>query len=155
MTHLYHYCAQSETVENHPTGAQLPAIEEWWDWNSGQTGELVIRSGALKSVITCYNAWTSMDLMNQFPAGSDGFVEANDCRLTAVALDGCEGLKYLDLRNNLLDQDDIDAVLAEAASWGTYGGHLDVSGNAPPSDEGLYWLQALRERNWIVVTDAS
>ena len=41
MKNLYHYCLHSETIINHPTAEQLPVIEELWDWESGQTGELV------------------------------------------------------------------------------------------------------------------
>ena len=155
MARLYHYCAQSETVVGHPTAAQLPAIEEWWDWDSGQTGELVIRSDALRSVITCHNAWTSMDLTNQFPEGRNGFVEAYGCSLSVVELAGCPGLTYLDIHDNLLEQAPVDAILAEIASWGTHGGYLDLGGNAPPSDDGMSLVYALTERNWTVKIDTA
>ncbi len=154
MAQLYHYCAQSETVVGHPTAEQLPVIEEWWDWSSGQTGELVIRSADLRSVITCHNAWTSMDLTDQFPEGRNGYVEAFGCRLSDIELSGCPGLTYFDVHDNELGQAAVDAVLEEISSWETYGGYLDLSGNAPPSDDGLSFVYELESRGWTVTVGA-
>ncbi len=153
MASLYHYCAQSEAVVNHPTAEQLPVIEEWWDWASDQSGELVIRSKALSSVITSWNAWTSADFTNQFPAGRNGSVEAHGCLLKSVELAGCSGLTHLDLYDNLLDQNAVDAILAEASSWGTYGGTLDLSQNTPPSASAGPYIAELEARNWSVTVE--
>ncbi len=153
MEKLYHYCAQSERVINHPTAAQLPVIEEWWDWSSGQTGALIIRSSAINSVITCHNQWTSMDLANQFPEGRNGFVEAYNCNLSEINLTGCAGLTFLDAHGNLLDQSDVDGILEEVLSWGTYDGVLELFDNAPPSDYGMNLVNALQARNWMVTVD--
>ena len=153
MKQLYHYCAQGETVIHHPLGTQLPVIEEWWDWNSGQAGELRIRSDVVNSVITSQNAWTSADLINQFPEGRNGYFEAHSCRLASINLAGCAGLTYLDIHNNLLQWDDVDAVLADVSSWETFGGVLDLSENATPSNAGMAYVYALRDRNWIVTVE--
>jgi hypothetical protein len=150
LSRLYHYCAQSITITGHPTAEQLPAIEEWWDWNSDQSGALVIRSGALRSVMTSGNTWTSADLTGQFPAGSNGYLDAHGCLLSSVTLAGCQGLSYLDLHDNRLDGTAVDALLAEVVSWGTYGGTLDLSGNAAPSYSGNASLATLVSRNWTV-----
>ena len=62
-----------------------------------------MQSDSLASFITSNNGWTSIDLTNQFPVGTDGYFEAFGCQLTAVELSGCEGLIYIDVHNNLLD----------------------------------------------------
>jgi hypothetical protein len=155
MVHQYHYCAHSQTVINHPTSEQLPAVEELWDWNSGQAGELVIRSSAVRDVRTYENGWTSADLTNQFPSGRRGHFDAHSCRLSSIILEGCSGLTYLDLHDNLFDQDAVDGILAEVASWGTYGGKLNLSENRYPSADGERYLAILEGRDWEVsVSDA-
>ena len=155
MWNLYHFCAHSEQLVNHPTGAQLPAVEELWDWNSGQSGKLIIRSSAVSNVRTYENGWTSADLTNQFPAGRNGYFDAHSCQLSSVTLSGCNGLTYIDLHENQLDQHDVDSILAEVASWGTYGGMLDLSSNASPSYDGKAYVTILKNRNWTVTTDTA
>ena len=150
MLALYHYCAQSITVTHHPAANELPVIEELWDWKSGQTGALVIRSTAVRSVITYENGWTSADLTGQFPKGRNGHFDAHGCRLSSVTLTGCDGLITLDLHNNQLGQAAVDGILKEAASWGTYGGKLNLAGNASPSAAGLQAAASLKGRGWTV-----
>ena len=150
MLALYHYCAQSITVVNHPSADQLPVVEELWDWKSGQTGEHRVTSSAVRSVMTYKNGWTSADLTGQFPAGRVGHFDAHGCRLTSVTLTDCAGLISLDLHDNLLGQAAVDGVLAEAASWGTYGGSLNLAGNASPSPAGESAADILRSRGWTV-----
>ena len=155
LRNLYHYCAHSETVLNHPTSEQLPVVEELWNLNSGQSGALLIRSSALRSVLTYENNWTSADLTGQFPSGTGGHFDAHSCLLSSIILTGCEGLTYIDLHDNLLSQDDIDRILAEVASWDTYGGMLNLSSNAAPSSSGRAYISALENRYWTVITDTS
>ena len=154
MSKLYHYCAHSQTVINHPTAEQLPVIEELWDWNSGQSGAFELRSDSLKSFVTSSNAWTSIDLAYQFPAGTDGYFEAFYCQLTAINLTGCEGLIYIDLSQNLFDTEAVDEILAEVASWQSYGVTVNLSGNAAPSEDALDHIAALEERNWTVLVES-
>lgn len=150
MAHLYHYCAQSETVINHPTATQLPVIEEWWDWNSGQTGALLVRSSALQKLYSEGNNWASVDLANQFPAGRRGTANLQYNQIGSIILQGCEGLTNLNLQNNLLSQTDIDGLLTEIESWGTSNGTLNISGNAPPSSQGEAKKDLLINRGWTV-----
>jgi Leucine-rich repeat (LRR) protein len=150
MRALYHYCAQSITVVNHPSPDQLPAVEELWDWKSGQSGELIIRSTAIRSVLTYENGWTSADLTNQFPAASGGYLDAHGCRLSSIKLTGCSGLVFLDLHDNQLGQAAVDGILAEVASWGTYGGSLNLLNNEHPSPAGMNSISILQGRGWSV-----
>jgi hypothetical protein len=150
MAHLYHYCAQSETVINHPTAAQLPVIEEWWDWNSGQTGALLVKSSAIRKLYSEGNDWTSVDLTNQFPAGRRGTANLQNNQIGSIILKGCEGLTSLDLQNNLLSQTAVDGVLTEIESWGTSNGTLNIGGNAAPSSEGKSKQDLLEKRGWKV-----
>ena len=153
MKNLYHYCVHSETVINHPTAEQLPVVEELWDWDSEQSGQLLIRSSALQSVLTYENDWTSADLTDQFPADVYGKFDAHSCLLTSVTLDGCNGLAYIDLHDNQLGQTDIDGILEQVASWETYSGTLDLSANTAPSTSGQAYVAILENRGWSVTTD--
>ncbi len=153
MAHLYHYCAQSETVINHPTAAQLPVIEELWDWNSGQTGALVVSSSAIRNISTQSNSWTSADLTNQFPAGRNGYFDGNTCNFASVILTGCNGLTTINLASNNLNQSAIDGILSEVESWGTSGGSLDLRLNVAPSSAGTANADLLIARGWTVNVD--
>jgi len=150
MAHLYHYCAQSETVIDHPTGTQLPVVEEWWDWKSGQTGVLSVRSSVLQTLYSEGNNWASVDLTNQFPAGRGGTANLQNNQISSIILKGCEGLTNLNLHNNLLSQTAVDGLLTEIESWGTSKGTLNISGNAPPSSEGEAKKDLLINRGWTV-----
>jgi Copper amine oxidase N-terminal domain. len=150
MVHLYHYCAQSEKVINHPTAAQLPVVEEWWDWNSGQKGALLVRSSALQTLYSEENNWASVDLTNQFPRGRTGTANLQSNEISSIIVQGCEGLNNLNLQDNLLSQSAIDGLLTEIESWGTSDGTLNIRGNAPPSPEGEAKKDLLINRGWTV-----
>ncbi len=154
MAHLYHYCAQSEMVINHPTATQLPVIEEWWDHYSGQTGALIVRSSAIRSLDSQGNSWTAVDLTNQFPAGRRGTAKLQNNRISSIVLKGCKGLTNLNLQNNLLNQTAVDGLLAEIESWGTTNGTLIISDNAPPSSIGRAKINLLSNRGWTVNYDS-
>jgi hypothetical protein len=155
LRQLYHYCVQSIAVTGHPSTAQLPSIDELFNWNSGQSGALVVRSNAAKYILTYGNEWTSLDLAGQFPPGRGGYVDAHGCRLYSVDLSGDVGLIYLDLRDNALDTRAIDGILSEAASWGTGSGMLLLSGNAAPSGSGIQDVERLTARGWTVDVDTA
>jgi hypothetical protein len=150
MARLYHYCAQSEKVINHPTPEQLPVVEELWDWRSGQSGALVVRSSELNSLRSVANSWTSVDLTNQFPAGRNGEVDLHDNKIASIIITGCEGLTELKLQNNSLSQTAVDGLLTEIEAWGTSNGYLDISGNNVPSSEGQSKINLLVNRGWTV-----
>lgn len=150
MAHLYHYCAQSETVINHPTATQLPVVEEWWDWKSGQRGTLLVRSRALQTLYSEGNSWVSVDLTNQFPAGRRGTARLQSNQIRSIILKGCEGLSNLNLENNFLSKTAVDGLLTEIESWGTANGTLNISGNASPSAVGQAKKDLLIKRGWTV-----
>ncbi len=37
MQHLWHYCTRDTLVSQHIPLSQMPAIEQWWPWNTGMT----------------------------------------------------------------------------------------------------------------------
>lgn len=71
MDVLYHYCIRDQTVLNIIPHAQLPAIEEHWAWNTGQTTSDAPTSPLLRSYASYGNAYdqTSVDLILTTLAG--------------------------------------------------------------------------------------
>lgn len=63
----------------------------------------------------------------------------------------------IDLHNNCLDTDQVDAILALVDSWNTNwgagNGILNLAGNRPPSAAGQAHATALASRNWTVTTE--
>ena len=150
---LYHFCVRDQVVVNHPTAAQLPVVEERWDWCTSHSGALTSASSAIRSLLTSGNHYTTADLTDQFPAGRSGELNVGHCRLTSLVLAGCSGLWSIDARDNHLSQAGVDAVLAEVDSWATGGGRLSLQMNAEPSVAGVNHVTALTGRNWTVTTD--
>ncbi len=152
---LYHFCVRDQTVINHPLPAQLPVVQERWDWNSSQSGVLTTASSAIRLLLTKGNHYTSAELTGQFPAGRNATLDASSNELTAVNLSGCEGLVTVTLNNNRLSTAAVDGVLAAVASWGTVGQTVDLSANSGPSATGVASAAMLTERGWRVVTGSS
>jgi hypothetical protein len=153
MVALYHFCVRDQVVVNHPSAAQLPVIEELWDWNTRQSGVLTSSSSAIRSLLTFGNGYMTADLTDQFPAGRNGTLRVFNNNLTSIALTGCSGLNDIDLSNNSLGTVEVDAVLALVASWGTSGGQLNLSANSVPSLNGATSRATLTKRAWTVKTD--
>jgi hypothetical protein len=125
MSQLYHFCVRDQLVVNHPTGAYLPVIEEQWDWNTEQVGDLSITSTELTSLAAANNRWTSIS-----------------------SIGGGPNTYTYDLAGSVFPQADVDAILAAANAWGNSGGSLDLSGSAAPSTDTN--VLALRSRGWTV-----
>jgi hypothetical protein len=153
MAALYHLCVRGQAVVNHPTPAQLPVVEERWDWDTGQSGVLTTASTAIRSLRTFGNHYTTAELADQFPAGRNATLEASSNELTAVNLTGCSGLLDIDLSKNNLDAAAVDGVLALVASWGTSDGLLNLAGNSAPSTNGVASRATLTGRGWTVTTE--
>lgn len=153
MAALYHFCVRDQVLVNQPTAAQLPVIEELWNWNTRQSGALISTSSKLYSLRISANAYTSADLTNQFPADCNGTLEALGNDLTAVTLTGCSGLVRIDLGTNRLNTVAVDEVLAVVASWQTSDGTLNLSDNSAPSAQGLASGAELTARGWKVTSD--
>jgi hypothetical protein len=153
MAALYHFCVGAQVVFDHPTSAQLPVVEERWDWDTGQFGELTSASSAMRSLLASANHYTTADLTNQFPVGRNAALDASSNNLTAVDLTGCNGLQDIDLSKNSLNAAAVDGVLGVVASWGTGGGLLNLSANSVPSMNGVASRAQLTGRGWKVTTD--
>lgn len=130
LAQLYHFCVRDEFVTNHPTGTQLPVIEELWNWNSGQSGNLSIASTALTSLASSGNNYSTI----------------------ASVGGGVSTLAY-DLSGSAFLQADVDVILAAANAWGNSGGSLNLTGSAAPSSDTD--VLALRSRGWTVVVLAA
>jgi hypothetical protein len=152
LAELYHFCVRDQSVINHPLPAQLPVVQQRWDWNTSQSGVLTSTSTAINSLLTRGNHYTSADLSGQFPRGRNATLDASSNQLTAVNLSGCQGLVEINFNNNRLSTAQVDRVLATVESWGGSGHKVDLSGNSRPSAAGAASAATLTGRGWRVVT---
>jgi hypothetical protein len=152
LASLYHFCVREQVLVNHPTPAQLPVIQERWDWYTRQSGVLTSTSNEIRSMLTSGNHYTTADFTNQFPAGRNATLDANSNDLTAVDLTGCNGLVAISLKDNSLETAAVDMILGTVASWGTSGGALDLAVNGFPSAHGHSSAATLLGRGWKVTT---
>jgi hypothetical protein len=150
----YHYCVRDQTVINSIPPSQLPAIYEYWAWNTSQSGTFALNSNATYSVLAYANAYTSADLTNQFPPSRNGILDLHSCQLTSINLTGCQGLVNIDLHLNKFKRPAIDAILQTVAGWGTSGGTLNLAGNTAPSSAGTTYVNTLIGRGWTVTVDS-
>lgn len=127
ITHLWHYCVRDQVVVNEAVpGASLPALQQLWNWNTGQTGTLNLSGlSSLSSLLAYENGYSAVDFTGCTPG-------------------------QIDLHTNSLGQSAVDAVLATVNGWGTSGGGLNLAGNAAPSSTGLAAKTALEGRGWTV-----
>jgi hypothetical protein len=152
LASLYHFCGHGQVIAFDLS--KLTVVEELLIWNTGQSGAFAPQSAALRAALAYDNNYTTADLTGQFPAGRANCVlDLHGNLLTAVTLDGCDGLSTIDLSDNDLDEAAIDAILAEAASWGTSNGSIDLTSNAAPSGGGATAALTLAGRGWTVDVD--
>jgi len=162
---LYHWCTRDQTVTNMPdfsaTGPGFPALNQLWIWNTGQSGALIVNSSVvMDSVLAHNNAYTSVNLANQFPYSGGQFtaqIAMASCALTSINITGDGLLFSVDFSANALPQAQVDSVLTTMNGFGSTDslGLVDVSGgtNATPSATGLAAAAALRLRSWTVNTN--
>lgn len=132
LQRLYHLCVRDQTVTNHPTYAQLPVVEELWNWNTGQAGTMRVSSTRLRSWLGYGNQLTGIDLTG------------------TTAMNGT-----INLADNALTSTAVDYALTTVQGWGNRGGTLDLSGvsNASPSAAGRVAYGRLAFRGWNVTTN--
>ena len=102
-------------------GASLPALQQLWNWNTGQTGTLNL-SGLSSFVPRCWRTRTATAQL--------------------ISPDAPRGRST---HTNSLGQSTVDAVLATVNGWGISGG-LNLAGNAAPSSTGLAARRPSRPR---------
>lgn len=154
LSRLYHFCIRDQKVAGHPSGDQLPACEELWNWNTGQKGAAP-KPNSVRSFMSRANQYTSADFSGLWTdAAAPVELDLEGNQLTTITIAGCRALQTLRLLWNSLPETSVDGVLAEAASWGTKGTTLLLNGNAPPSPKGLRDAEALRARGWEVLVSS-
>lgn len=156
LAHAYHLCVRDQMVYNPPTASQLPAIQQQWTWNTNQSGQLVPATTAMGSLIAYNNWYSSANLTNIF-TGTWQSLDLHNNNLASITLTGCAGLSFIDLHNNCLSTDSIDAIIATVDSWntdwGVGNGTLNLSGNRPPSAASQTHIANLTSRHWTVTTE--
>lgn len=132
MDHLYHYCVRGQTVTGHYTAAQMPALQQLWDFWCSRTGTLDLGgTSTLYEVLSEGNSYTAV-------TGIAGTA------LTHLTLNGNVGFNAAA----------VDAILVAVNALGTSNGNLNLSNTTPPTSTGLLAASALTGRGWTVLVDA-
>lgn len=156
LMHAYHLCVRDQVVNNLPTSAQLPVIQQEWTWNTNQSGVLAPVSTAMTSLTAYANWYTAADVTNIFTGSWQG-IDLHNNNLHTIALTGCTGLSFIDLHNNCFSSDAVDTILATVDSWntdwGAGNGTLNLAGNAAPSAAGTAHAASLATRHWTVTVE--
>jgi hypothetical protein len=148
---IWHICVRDnpKMVSTFPSG-QFPLLKEFFNWNDNQNGTLHLISTNLETVKSSNNQYTAAILSGCFPAGRRGLVKINNNKLTSLDISNDPGLLYLDASSNSLNQTAVDGIMQTLDSYDTYGGYLDLTGNAAPSSTGLLYVNNLKDRYWDV-----
>jgi PKD repeat protein len=152
MTQLYHYCIRDQPVTNPFKYPNLPALQEYWVWNIGQGGVMVVPPNVMDMRVQ-YNPVTSIDLTNTPSAPSPGSFNAAFCTsLTSIV--GMSGGRQFDtvlVDSCGLSTALVDSILASINSWGRSNGTINISGNsAPTGGSSNTSVVALRARGYSV-----
>lgn len=155
-TDVWHICIRdnpqmTSSIQNLDT--QYPALQEFWVWNSNQSGPLHITSTNLTSVIAYTNHYTTADFSGDMPSGRNGTIDLHNNDLTSVNISNNPGLVSLDLHTNLLGQAAVDSVLETLNGFGTSNGTVNLSSNSVPSNTGFASVASLQARGWTVTVD--
>jgi hypothetical protein len=162
MPQLYHFCVRDQVITNMPSFTSgFPQLTQLWIWNTGQSGTLQTNSSVpMDSVLAHDNAWTTVNLANQFTYSGGqltGQIALANCSIASANITGDALLGSIDFSFNQLSQAQVDAILTTVNGFGTSSGLglLDVSGtgNAAPSGTGTSAAIALRGRGWTVNTN--
>ncbi len=149
--HIWHVCIRDNP---HMTGilphSQFPLIEDFFTWNSNQSGTLHLTSTNLKSVLSSDNNYSAANFSGCFPAGREGTVNMYNNDLKSLDISNNPGLINLNISQNSLNQTEIDRVLQTMDSYNTENGYLDINGNAEPSSKGTAHANNLTVRRWKV-----
>ncbi len=148
---IWHVCIRDNP---HMTGTlpynQLPLLEDFFTWNSNQSGTLHLTSTNLKSVLSSDNNYTAANLSGCFPAGREGTVNMYNNNLISLDISNNPGLINLNVSQNSLNQTEVDKILQTMDSYNTENGYLDITGNAEPSSKGAAHANNLTARGWKV-----
>lgn len=156
MEQLWHFCTRDQTLTGLPDMSDLPHIEQLWVWNDDLSlSTLAPRNTitGLDSLIFYGNQIDTLDLSGATWIDAYGSVRADNCNIQTVNLAGSDPIRSLRITGNLLDQAEVDSILATAVGWGTSDGTLRVEGNAVPSASGLADAATLQSRGWTVSYD--
>ena len=83
----------------------------------------------------------------------ENLVCSNNENLESIDIGGCFDLINFQGKNNNLSSATVDNILSILNEIGNTGGTLDLSGNAPPTAEGLNKKITLQNKGWTVITD--
>jgi hypothetical protein len=149
--HIWHVCVRDNP---HMTGIlpsnQFPLIEDFYSWNSNQSGTLHLTSTNLKSVLSSDNHYNAANFSGCFPDRREGTVNMYNNNLTSLDISNDPGLINLNISQNSLNQAAVDRVLQTMDSYNTEDGYLDLTGNAEPSNTGTAHANNLAVRRWKV-----
>jgi hypothetical protein len=147
---VWHICVRDNPHMIGKLPDQFPILKDFYVWNGNQSGTLHIRSTALKSVLASNNRYDTAVLSGCFPAGRGGTVNLYNNKLRSLDISNNPGLFHLNASRNSLNQTAVDGILQTLDSYHTYGGSLDLTGNAAPSITGAAHANNLTARRWKI-----
>ncbi len=167
--HVWHICVRDNPqITNQSLFADMgrfPSIAELFIWYDNQSGSLRLPSSHKTrgvSLLAEYNHYSALDLSGSLlnPA-SYGAIDFRNNQLSSINITGCVQITEMYLENNLLEESQIDGILATLDSLGRNKDYtdiqtilmIDIRGNALPSASGISSANKLAAKGWSVVTD--
>jgi len=137
---------------NHLTSLSVTELSDFYylDCSNNQLTELNVSGGNNWHYLDCsHNALTSLDV-SDLTNLSDLRCAGNS--LSSITPGGLALLYHVDASGNSLDTASIDGLLNASGTIYEYPGSVDLSGgrNAPPSDDSIGIVTALRNAGWSV-----
>lgn len=150
MAMLYHECTRDQICTNLPKMPDIPAVEELWIWNTGQTGALVLPPAILDARVSD-NGFTSLDLTLTSGVTLGRLAASRNPLTSIVGLATGKRFPLLELVGCSMSQALVDQILADVNSWNTSNGTLELTGNTAPTGGASNANRlALVSRGWAV-----
>lgn len=150
-SHIWHVCIRDnpQMISKLPVN-QFPILQDFFNWNGNQSGDLHLTSTNLKEVKSYGNQYDTANFSGCFPNGRNGFVDIHNNKLISLDVSNDPGISYLDASENLLNETIVDGVLKTLDSYNTNCGYLDLTQNTAPSITGVAHANNLTSREWKV-----
>jgi hypothetical protein len=150
---LWHICVRDNPkfLANLPDLAQFPLLRELLVWNDNQTGAFVCNNPLIQRIDAYDNHFTSADL-----SGCSGLkqLSLSGSKLSSLNLGTANSIIDVQLVDCNLNVSQIDYILQTLDERGLINGKLELTENAPPSDNGMLHHNNLKGKGWTInITD--
>jgi hypothetical protein len=157
---LWHICIRDNNFSNSTllnNMSQFPNIEELYIWNDNQRGTLTIPSSGTTNTIWFNinnNEYTVINFNGALQNDTEiARIEITNNSISQIMIDDCDQISYFDVRNNSLDESQVNYILQTLDNLDRREGFINITGNVPPSTSGLIYVSNLESKGWEVYTD--